>query len=138
MDTQGYYTLRNQLKSFHAEKVKSILKKVHYDERTIEEVQGLIRKKHSKTKPESQILEDVVCMVFLQHYYDEFAADHLEEKVVEILHTWRKMSREGRQKALELPLSETIYHLTNPLTILHWYNDKIDSFFIRNAWRRLL
>ncbi len=106
MDKKGYYAWRNKLKSYHAEKAANILKKMGYDNSTIEAVQVLVTKKKMKTNPDSQILEDVVCMVFLQYYLDEFASDHDEEKVLEILRkTWKKISPEGRQKVLELPLS---------------------------------
>jgi len=53
--------------------------------------------------PEAQLLEDVICLVFLEHYFAEFAKGHDEEKVIGILRkTWRKMSDRGHEAALKL------------------------------------
>jgi hypothetical protein len=60
-----------------------------------------------KTDPESQTLEDVVCLVFLNFYFKDFAAKHQEEKVVQILQkTWNKMSNYGQQQAAAIELDE--------------------------------
>ncbi|MCT7653654.1 DUF4202 domain-containing protein [Oceanimonas sp. NS1] len=59
-----------------------------------------------------QILEDVICLVFVQHYLEDFAAGHDEDKVVDIIRkTWRKMSEQGHQAALALPLSPAMQAL---------------------------
>ena len=51
-------------------------------------------------------MEDVVCLVFLQYYFEDFAAKHEDEKVIDIVKkTWAKMSAEGHEAALRLPLS---------------------------------
>ena len=40
--------------------------------------------------------------------FDDFAAKHPKEKIVDILQkTWRKMSTDGQKHALALPLSES-------------------------------
>ena len=45
-------------------------------------------------------------LVFLEHYFADFARKHDEAKLVEILRkTWRKMSPRGQQAALGLQLS---------------------------------
>jgi hypothetical protein len=52
-------------------------------------------------------LEDVVCLVFLENYFAEFAREHDEPKLIEIVRkTWKKMSDRGHQAALTLPLSD--------------------------------
>lgn len=108
MDRKGYLQWRNQLKSMHAEIAGGILREVGYDLETISSVQALIQKKQLKQNPTVQTLEDVICLVFLQHYFEEFAQKKPEEKVIEILQkTWRKMSEEGRNKAESLPLSHS-------------------------------
>ena len=57
--------------------------------------------------PEAQLLEDVVCLVFLENYFAEFAREHDEAKLIEIVRkTWKKMSDRGHQAALTLPLSD--------------------------------
>jgi hypothetical protein len=64
-----------------------------------------IRKERIKQDAEAQTLEDVICLVFLENYFAEFAAGHHGEKVVGILRkTWRKMSDRGRGVALGLAM----------------------------------
>ena len=76
-----------------------------YDDETIARVQSLLRKERLKRDPESQQLEDVVCLVFLEHHFVEFAERHAEEKVVDIVRkTWIKMSPAGHEAALALDL----------------------------------
>ncbi|HEY7115855.1 MAG TPA: DUF4202 domain-containing protein [Tepidisphaeraceae bacterium] len=103
MDRIGYLKWRTNLYKFHADQVSTILRDVGYDEPTIARVASLVRKERIKTDPDAQTLEDVICLVFLENYFAEFAASHDQEKVVGILRkTWRKMSERGRQTALTL------------------------------------
>lgn len=103
----GYNQWRNKLKKLHAEKAGAVLRNCGYDQKTIERVQFLVLKKQLKRDDETQILEDVICLVFLEFYFDSFAAKHTSEKVIDILRkTWRKMSDKGQASALKLPLSE--------------------------------
>lgn len=106
MDRTGYLKWREALKKFHADKISEILKDLGYDETFTARVTVLVRKKQLKKDPESQILEDVVCLVFLQYYFKDFAAGHPEEKVIDIVRkTWAKMSESGHRAALRLRLS---------------------------------
>ncbi|UGU16890.1 DUF4202 domain-containing protein [Sinomicrobium kalidii] len=106
MDRVGYLKWREALKKFHAEKTSEILKDLGFEDTFAERVSFLIRKKQLKKDEETQILEDVVCLVFLQYYFDDFAAKHPEEKIIDIVQkTWAKMSESGQQAALELKLS---------------------------------
>ena len=106
MDRPGYLRWREELKKIHAELTAEILREVGYEEEFINRVSFLIRKKLIKKDEESQTMEDVVCLVFLQYYFDDFAAKHEDEKVIDIVKkTWAKMSAEGHEAALRLPLS---------------------------------
>ncbi|MBT31314.1 MAG: hypothetical protein CMO01_16795 [Thalassobius sp.] len=108
MDKVGYLKWREELKKMHAQITSEILESVGYDQEFIDRVSFLIRKKMLKKDDETQALEDVICLVFLHFYFEEFAAKHNDEKVIDILQkTWRKMSDEGHQAALKLPLSES-------------------------------
>ena len=105
MDRPGYLKWRTTLYDFHAEKAGEILRDVGYDDATIARVQSLVRKQGIKTDPQMQLLEDVICLVFLENYFAEFAADRDEEKLIRILRrTWAKMSPRGHEAALGLPL----------------------------------
>ena len=102
---QGYRQWRTDLGKFHAETTGAIMDKVSYEQPEIERVQSLLCKQRLKADPECQLLEDVACLVFLQYYLAEFAQQHDEAKLINILQrTWRKMSDRGHRSALALPL----------------------------------
>lgn len=66
----------------------------------------MIRKEDLKSDEETQVLEDVACLVFLDDQFAEFEKEHDEGKIIKILQkTWGKMSREGHRLALEIPMS---------------------------------
>jgi hypothetical protein len=45
----------------------------------------------------------VACLVFLEHYFADFASKHERDKLIDIVRkTWAKMSPAGRAAALEL------------------------------------
>jgi len=105
----GYLEWRTALGRFHADQAADILRSVGYDDATIARVGALVRKQNLKADPETQTLEDVACLVFLENDFADFATKHASEepKVLNILaRTWKKMSERGRTAALELPLSK--------------------------------
>ena len=107
----GYLNWRNDLKKKHAETTGEILEKVGYNQDFIERVAFLIQKKKIKRDEESQALEDVICLVFLQFYLANFEAklkdDNKEDKMVDIIRkTWAKMSSRGHEAALKLALPD--------------------------------
>tara|TARA_B110000211_G_scaffold65002_1_gene74818 strand:+ start:84 stop:668 length:585 start_codon:yes stop_codon:yes gene_type:complete len=107
MDKVGYFKWRETLKKLHADITGEILQQVDYDEQFVARVQKIILKKLIKKNEESQTLEDTICLVFLDYYFDEFAAKHTDEKVIDILKkTWIKMSEKGHEAALKLAFSE--------------------------------
>ncbi|OUS27979.1 hypothetical protein A9Q98_08880 [Thalassotalea sp. 42_200_T64] len=107
MNRQGYLLWRQELKKFHAKKATTILTSVGCKAEIIEQVEFLVLKKQLKRNPQTQTLEDVICLVFLEHYFDDFIAKHSEEKLISVLQkTWAKMSEQGHQAALGLSLSE--------------------------------
>ena len=107
MDREGYLRWRQDLKKFHAKKATEILEEIDYDQEIIDKVVFLLEKKQLKKNEETQTLEDVICLVFLEFYFEPFAHKHPEEKTIDILQkTWRKMSDKGREAALKLPFSK--------------------------------
>ncbi|TDT46246.1 uncharacterized protein DUF4202 [Maribacter spongiicola] len=107
MNREGYLRWRQELKKFHAKKAASILENVGYDDETIDNVKFLLEKKQLKKNEETQSLEDVICLVFLEFYFEPFAHKHPEDKTIDILQkTWKKMSKKGQDAALKLPLSK--------------------------------
>jgi hypothetical protein len=112
MDRAGYHRWRNDLKRKHAEWTAGLMSEAGYEQGEIEHVERLIRKENLRTDPEAQVLEDVACLVFLEHYVSGFAGKHEAGKVISILRkTWSKMSPEGQRAAMALPLDPTVSHL---------------------------
>ncbi|RDC63023.1 DUF4202 domain-containing protein [Adhaeribacter pallidiroseus] len=105
MDLAGYNKWRNTLRKFHADLAGQVLQEVGYSAETMDRVQFLILKRQLKIDAEVQLLEDVVCLVFLENYFLDFARQHDEEKVIDIVQkTWRKMTPRGQEIALTLPM----------------------------------
>lgn len=107
MDRKGYLLWRTKLKKFHGELAASIMKKHGYDDLAIQKVTDLLEKKRLRTDKEAQALEDVVCLVFLKYYFDDFITKHDEQKLVDIVKkTWNKMSDDGHKAALAMPYQD--------------------------------
>lgn len=111
---KGYRQWRRDCALMHARLAAEILDAVGYGPGEIARVQDLLLKKNLKSDPETQILEDVACLVFLQHHFEAFAREHDEPKLVRILErTWRKMSSRGRRAALQLEMPEPLRRLVS-------------------------
>ena len=112
MDRQGYKKWRLDLAVFHGETAGEILTINGYSDATIQRVKDLLLKRSLKRDDEVQALEDVVCLVFLEFYLEDFAAKHDEEKLIDIIQkTWNKMSTTGHDAALKLSLSDKMLSL---------------------------
>ncbi len=119
----GYYQWRTALGKFHGELAASIMLEHGYSAEQAEQTSAiiskdLVRKGKAEGDDDSQALEDVACLVFLEHYFDEFAAKYIaannEAKIIRIVKlTWNKMSERGHKIALTLPLPEHLATLVN-------------------------
>jgi len=107
MDKPGYLKWRADLKKFHADKSGKILREVGYDEATIQRVQELNLKKNHPKDPEVCVLEDALCLVFLQHQLTPLAAKADDEKMINALQkSWKKMTPAAHAEALKLNYGE--------------------------------
>lgn len=105
----GYRGWRSALAQHHAGIAAGLLSAVGYREEVIARVRDLVQKRRLKKDEEVQTLEDVACLVFLEHYFAQFARDHEDEKLVEIVRkTWLKMSPRGREAAGMLAFSSRL------------------------------
>lgn len=103
----GYLTWRKEQGKFHASLTQALMQENNYSKEESEQAAQILRKEKLKSNPDTQTLEDVACLVFLQHYFDDFAAKHSEEKIIRIVQlTWRKMSDKAHDIALSLTLPE--------------------------------
>ena len=103
MTRPGYLKWRADLKKFHAEKSGAILRDVGYDPETIRAVQELNLKKNFPADPDVRVLEDALCLVFLEFQFAPLAARSDDEKMVNALRkSWEKMTEAARAEALKL------------------------------------
>ena len=110
MDRKGYLQWRNQLKVHHCNIADHIMRSYGYDDETIQKVKSLLAKEQLfHHRPDTQALEDVICLVFIEFYLEEFATKHDDAKLVEILQkTLRKMSAKAIEAAGKIPVSERV------------------------------
>src|SRR6266536_3361618 len=103
MTRPGYLKWREDLKQFHAAKTGAALRTVVYPEETIEKVQALNLKKNFPQDPDSRVLEDALCLVFLEFQFAELAAKTSDEKMINALQkSWKKMTPAARENAMKL------------------------------------
>jgi hypothetical protein len=107
-DRKGYLQWRNEEKIHHARIAGKILADCGYEPDLIDKVKFLLLKKELHSNADTQLLEDVACMVFVEYYLADFSARHDDEKVVDILRkTLKKMSPEAKSAVgrMDLPLT---------------------------------
>ncbi len=108
----GYKKWRSQLSVFHADRATELMAQAGYNHEEQQRVRYLIQKRQIKRDPETQALEDVICLVFLKHYLAGFAGKHDEPKLIDIIQkTWAKMSETGHSAALKIQLPDTLQAL---------------------------
>lgn len=99
----GYHQWRNELKRFHAELSGGVLRAVGYGEDIITTVGELNLKKNFPADPQSRVLEDALCLVFLQFQLADLADKTDEAKVINALQkSWKKMTPAAHAEALAL------------------------------------
>jgi len=107
---EGYQKWRLSLRKMHSELVGAIMLENGYAQSDVDQVGVFLRKEQLKKHPDSQALENVVDVVFLAYYWDDFVAkysDYDDDKLIDIVgKTLRKMSTKGHQAALALDLPE--------------------------------
>jgi hypothetical protein len=103
MTRAGYLKWREGLKQFHARRAGEILREVGYPEEVIARVQSLNLKKGFPNDAEGRVLEDALCLVFLERQFDALANKTAEDKMINALQkAWKKMSPAGQAAALKL------------------------------------
>ena len=112
INKKGYLQWRSEEKIHHAKIAENILANCGYDSDIIEKVKFLVLKKELHSNADTQLLEDVVCLVFIEFYLDEFAAKHDGEKVIDIIRkTVKKMSAAAIEAVSQIPVSTKIQSL---------------------------
>lgn len=104
MNKQGYHQWRSALYEFHAGRVVELMQQAGYEKQACERVYNAVAKKQIKRNPDSQLVEDIASLVFIEHYMLAFAQskpDYDEQKWIGILQrTWQKMSPQAHDFVL--------------------------------------
>jgi hypothetical protein len=102
----GYLQWRTELGRFHADTAARILDELGYERELSDAVRRINTKQGLRSNPDTQTIEDALCLAFLAFELDEFSRKYPAEKVLEVLQkTWKKMSARGHELALKLPFS---------------------------------
>jgi len=103
-DRSGYLAWRRRLQEHHAEQAGILLASERYPEDTILRVQALIRKRGLGRDVEVQVLEDALCLIFLETQLAELAGKTSPQRMLEITkQTLAKMSPRAIEFAESLP-----------------------------------
>ena len=119
MDRIGYLKWRKDLYKIQADNAAELLIEAGYDDEVIERVRNAVAKKNIKANADTQLLEDVTDLVFIEHYLLDFVAkhpDYSDQKWIEIIQkTWHKMSANAHEFALSgaVRLPESLVPLIN-------------------------
>jgi len=108
----GYLQWRTQLGRFHADTATRLLQGLGYERELIDAVRCINLKQGLHSNPDTQTMEDALCLTFLEFEFEEFCAKYPPDKVIEVVRkTWKKMSARGHELALTLPFSPTSLEL---------------------------
>jgi limonene-1,2-epoxide hydrolase len=125
----GYLRWRKALHEQHARELGGVVEAAGYDAAEVARVQSLVRKDGLAAAVETddvQVLEDALCLVFLETQLAEIAARLGPEKLPGVItKTARKMSSAGRSAIAEVPLGAGVHRL-------------LDEAFARDVVRRYL
>lgn len=106
----GYNEWRKACREHHGEIIARIMSEAGYSDDDIDHVVMIVKKEQLKKDRDSQALENVVDVVFIEHYFDEFLgkyAKYDDDKIIDIVgKTLRKMSPKGHEAALALAMPE--------------------------------
>ena len=103
----GYLRWRTALRKRQSELVGAELLAIGVDEVGVARVQALVRKEGLGADPEAQVLEDAICLVFLQTQADTLAARLDDDRMLNAVRkTLAKMSAPGKALAAEVPMSD--------------------------------
>jgi len=102
----GYLQWRTQLARFHADTAARVLEELGFERELIADVRRINLKQNLRSNPDTQTIEDALCLEFLEFEFDDFSRKYPADKVLEIVRkTWQKMSERGHELALKLPFS---------------------------------
>ena len=103
---KAYYQWRQACGRMHGRRAAEIMAECGYPPAECERVETILTKRELRQDADTQLLEDVACMVFLEKYFADFyeeKAEYDRDKWLRIVRrTWGKMSPRGHEAALRL------------------------------------
>ncbi len=103
---KNYYLWRQACGRMHGRRAAEIMVECGYPAEECERVETILTKRKLREDEDTQLLEDVACMVFLERYFAQFFEenpDYDREKWLRIVRrTWGKMTPRGHEAALKL------------------------------------
>jgi hypothetical protein len=103
---KAYYEWRQACGRMHGRRAAEIMAHCGFPGPECEQVETVLTKRELRQDEDTQLLEDVACMVFLERYFSDFydkKVDYDREKWLRIVRrTWGKMSHRGHEAALKL------------------------------------
>lgn len=103
---KAYYQWRQACGRMHGKRAAEIMAGCGYPQEECQRVETILTKRELRKDADTQLLEDVACMVFLEKYFADFyeeKADYDRDKWLRIVRrTWGKMSPRGHEAALKL------------------------------------
>ena len=111
----GYNAWRTACREHHAKLISGIMGRHGYAADQIAKVAKVIRKEELKRDAESQALENIAAVVFVQYELEDFIGAHAsydDDKFVGILKkTLRKMDATGHAALADLPLAANVQRI---------------------------
>lgn len=103
---KGYYEWRQACGRMHGRRAAELMSRCGYPDEECQRVEVILTKRQLRQDPDTQLLEDVACLVFLERYFADFFeenSDFDKEKWLRIVRrTWGKMSHRAHEQALKL------------------------------------
>lgn len=101
----GYLRWRRSLHAQHAAELGALLADARCEPAVIARAQALVRKDGLEHDPETQVLEDALCLVFIETQLADVATRLADDTLARVLgKTADKMSEAGRAAIADLPL----------------------------------
>src|SRR4030066_901430 len=117
MTKEGYHAWRTGLYTFQADSAGELMRQAGDDDAMIERVKKAVGKRGIKSNPDTQMLEDVAGLVFIEHYMLAFAHSKPEYDEAKWLEIIRKTGKKEAKNAQAFALSGKI-KLPEPLVPL--------------------
>jgi hypothetical protein len=101
----GYLRWRRDQKRRHADDMAELMSAAGYDDAETARVQALIRREGLGTDPDTQLVEDAACLVFIETQLAEMTERFERQHLLEVIRkTARKMSPAGLAAVAEIDL----------------------------------